>query len=224
MKFTLALTLLFLFIVSCSSTPKMETFSITSHSKGLLKTSLAPFPIYLMDTLESRTVLEEKYSKDILIIHTGHILDAKKSKAENEQVLNSLSERGIDVVNLTLEDFSIALKQNINFENYPQSFLNSSVIDLGTDSLVTAKNISSYYTHENIAFVGLSDRKVSNNLPTEKFIVEDYVLSILKNKKKMINDFGEKHPANFIIVHNIGEEIKEVLERLPPTFLNSLTN
>ena len=202
----------------------METFSITSHSKGLLKTSLAPFPIYLMDTLESRTVLEEKYSKDILIIHTGHILDPKKSKTENEQVLNSLSERGIDVVNLTLEDFSIALKQNINFENYPQSFLNSSVIDLGTDALVSAKNISSYYTHENIAFVGLSDRKASDNLPTEKFIVEDYVLSILKNKKKMINDFGEKHPANFIIVHNIGEEIKEVLERLPPTFLNSLTN
>jgi hypothetical protein len=202
----------------------METYSITYHSKGLLKTNLAGFPVYLIDGEETRAQLEEKYSKDVLIIHTGYILDSKKSKKENENELSSLAGRGIDVVNLTLEDFAIASKQNISFDNYQINFLNSSVISLETDSLVSGKNISSYYTHENVAFVGLSDRKIEINLPSEKFIIDDYVLSILKIKKKILKDFGEKHPENFIIVHNIGDEIKEVLERLPPSFLNSLTN
>jgi hypothetical protein len=213
-----------LFLSSCSSTPKMETYSITYHSKGLLKTNLAGFPIFLIDGAESRTQIEEKYSKDVLIIHTGHVLDPKKSKAENENELSELAIRGIDVVNLTLEDFAVALKQNINFDNYQINFLNSTVISLETDSLVTGKNISSYYTHENVAFVGLTDRRVGENLPSEKFIADDYVLSILKIKKKILKDFGEKHPENFIIIHNIGNEIKEVLERLPPSFLNSLAN
>lgn len=202
----------------------MEAYSITYHSKGLLKTNLASFPIFLIDGSESRPQIEEKYSKDVLIIHTGHILDPKKSKVENESELNSLANRGIDVVNLTVEDFAVAFKQNINLEKYQINFLNSSVISLETDSLVTGKNISSYYTHENVAFAGLSDRKIASNLPSEKFIIDDYVLSILKIKKKILKDFGEKHPENFIIVHNIGDEIKDVLERLPPSFLNSLAN
>jgi hypothetical protein len=92
----------------------MEAYSITYHSKGLLKTNLASFPIFLIDGSESRPQIEEKYSKDVLIIHTGHILDPKKSKVENESELNSLANRGIDVVNLTVEDFAVAFKQNIN--------------------------------------------------------------------------------------------------------------
>lgn len=211
-----------LFIASCSSTPKQESYSIASAQLGLMKSDIAPFPVYLMNKFESRTELEKKYSKKIFTIHTGHILNPSNKKEKNEQILKALSERGINLVNLTLEDLAVANEQNLNLENYPQVFLNSSIVDLGTDDLAQGKNIHPYYVQDGVAFVGLSDRKYEKNLHTESYLISDYVLAILRAKK--LSQKQEHSPAikSFIIIHDIGKEIDEVMTRLPPNFINSL--
>ncbi len=224
MKHLLLYILLCLLGTSCSHTKKQETYAITTANLGIMKNHLAPFPVYLMDHFESRTELEKKYSKDIFVIHTGHLLKANLSKSENEKTLNSLAERGINLINLTLEDFIIADRQGIKFEKYPQAFLNSTIIDINQDSLVNNANIRPYFLIDDVAFIGLSDDKVSKSLSREKFIIDDYVLAILK-VKKTASAATLRHPIkSFIVIHNIGEKIDEVMSRLPPSFLNSLAN
>lgn len=216
-------------VISCSHQPTNTGISIVaSSSTGLMKNKLAPFPILLTDSLVNRAELEKKYTSDIFIIHTGHILKPSLSKEENEKTLQSLSTFGINLVNLTLEDFIIAESQGINFADYNQTFLNSSVIDLNIDALASAKNINSYDVHEGMAFIGLSDNKVDKKFSKdkfkEKFIISDYVLSVLKVKRIALKSDNPTAIQSFIIIHTLGKEINEVMERLPPSFINSLTN
>lgn len=232
MKSKRFITLIFLamlsFVFSCSHQPSNAGISIVASSTGLMKNRLAPFPVYLTDSLVNRTELEKKYSSDVFIVHTGHILKPALSKAENEKTLESLSTLGINLVNLTLEDFVVAEAQGINFENYNQAFLNSSVIDLNLDALATAKNITSHEVHDGLAFIGLSDskldKKLSQEKSKEKYIINDYVLSILKVKKAALKSEAPESIHSFIIIHTLGAEINEVMARLPPSFINSLAD
>ncbi|MGZ3787488.1 MAG: hypothetical protein ACXVLQ_03145 [Bacteriovorax sp.] len=211
-------------LFSCSHTKTQNAVSIASATTGLMKNHIAPFPVYLTDTLEDRSALEKKYTSGLYIIHTGHILKPNLSKDENEKTLSSLKGLGINLVNLTLEDFVIAESQGINFENYDVTFLNSSVIDLNLDSLATGKNIVPYDAHEGIAFIGLSDSKLDKKLSKEKYLISDYVLSILKVKKEALKAASPAPVNSFIIVHTLGPEINEVMGRLPPSFINSLAD
>lgn len=215
---------LLLLVFSCSHQPKEETVSIVSSSFGLLKNKLAPFPIYLTDSLVNRKEFEKKYSKDIFIIHTGHVLKSTLSKTENENNLELLGQSGINLVNLTLEDFVIAESQGIKFEKYNLAFLNSSVVDLTIDALATGKNIFAYDVHAPIAFIGLSDNKIDKKLSQERYIINDYVLSILKVKKNAVKMAAPAVINSFIIIHTLGNEMNEVMSRLPPSFINSLAN
>jgi hypothetical protein len=211
-------------LTSCSHNKLNNGISISTATNGLMKNHIVPFPIYLMDTIEERKKLEKKFSPNIFIVHTGHILRPELSKGENEKLLSSLEDKGINLVNLTLEDFVVAEAQGINFENYKQTFLNSSVVDLNQDNLATAKNIVSYDVHNVVAFIGLSDNKLDKKLPKEKYIISDYVLSILKVKKAALKTATPTTINSFIIVHTLGAEINEVMGRLPPSFINSLAD
>lgn len=226
---SLSLLLIVLFFaISCSHTKRTTGYSIIASSKGLMKNSQAPFPVFLTDNLINRKDLEKKFSKDVFIVHTGHILKSNLSKAENEKNLELLSSLGINLVNLTLEDFVVADTQGINFENYNQNFLNSSVIDLNQDALATARNINSYELQGPVAFIGLSDDSLDKSLSLEKnkqkYIISDYVLSVLKVKKTAISSNPPDSIHSFIIIHTIGNEINEVMTRLPPSFTNSLAD
>lgn len=212
------------FYTSCSHKQLDNKISIETATNGLMKNSFVPYPIYLTDKLESKNSLEKDYSAHVFLIHTGHLLKANLSKSENEKILTSISSLGFDLVNLSLEDFKIAELQGIHFSDYNQIFLNSSVIDLNSDTLATEKNVVSYVINNGIAFVGLSDRKVSDNLASEKYIIDDYVLSVLKIKKAILRASPPKTLRSFVIVHTIGSEIDEVMERLPPDFINSKAN
>lgn len=218
--FSLALLTLF----SCSHQKTESTVSIALANQGLMKNHIVPYPVYITDQLELRADLEKKFSKDLYIIHTGHILKPNFTKEQNENILASLKNYGMNVVNLTLEDFAIAEYQGINFENYPQTFLNSSVVDITKDNLVEGKNILTYNVNEAIAFIGLSDKKVDKKIPNDKFIVSDYVLSVLKVKKSALKTATPTTIKSFVLIHNIGNEINEVMERLPPSFINSLAD
>lgn len=209
-------------LFSCSHTPSNSGISITTATTGLMKNHIAPFPIYLTETMEERGTLEKKYTKDLFIVHTGHVLKPNLTKAQNEKILENLSSLGINLVNLTLEDFAIAEAQGINFENYNQTFLNSSVVDLNLDNLATGKNIHSYEVHDGIAFIGLSDKILDKKLSNEKYLISDYVLSILKVKKTALKSANPATINSFVIIHKLGAGINEVMERLPPSFINSL--
>lgn len=221
-------TFLFVAIIvlsfSCSHSPSNGNISIIASSSGLMKNNEATFPIYLTDSFIKRIDLEKKYASDIFIIHTGHILKSTLSKSENEKNLETLSNLGINLVNLTLEDFVIAEAQGINFENYDQTFLNSTVVDLNRDDLATAKNIFPFKVHDSIAFIGLSDSTLDSKLPKEKYIINDYVLSILKVKRSVLKTTLPNTVNSFVIIHNLGKEINEVMVRLPPSFINSLAD
>ncbi len=225
LKLTYVLSLLFLaLVVSCSHSKSSNGVSIVTATSGLMKNHLAPYPIYLTETLQPRAELEKKYSSDLFIIHLGHLLKANLNKAQNENTLASLKLYGINLVNLTLEDFTIAEAQGIRFENYDQVFLNSTVVDLTQDNLVLAKNIIPYDVHNGIAFIGLSDSNLDKSLPKEKYIISDYVLSILKVKKTALKTATPTTINSFVLIHSLGTGINEVMERLPPSFINSLTD
>lgn len=224
MKFFILLLSLTALLTSCSHQKVGGDVSITTASAGLLKNKIAPFPIYLTEKLENRNDLVKKYSDDIYMVHTGHVLKPNLTKIENENNLQALSTMGFNLVNLTLEDFVIADTQGINFENYSNiPFINSSVIDLNLDGLATAKNITSSYTIDGIAFIGLSDSKLDKKLSKDKFIINDYVLSILKVKRAVLKS-APNELKNFIIVHTLGTEINDVMSRLPASFINSLAD
>ncbi|MFA6236836.1 MAG: hypothetical protein WC635_05860 [Bacteriovorax sp.] len=225
MKIFIALIMAAMLLTSCARQPVNKGVSFSSASTGLLKNNLAPFPIYLTDKMESREALEKKYSDDLFLVHTGHVLKPNLDKAANEKNLSSLSEQGFNLVNLTLEDFVIADSQGINFEQFVDvPFINSSVIDLNIDNLATARNISSNVVVDGIAFIGLSDAKIDKKLTKEKYIINDYVLAILKVKKAALNENDPETLRSFIIIHNLGNKINDVMIRLPPSFINSLAD
>ena len=216
-------------IVSCSSTPKRNPVSIVMASSGPVKNKSIPFPLYLTDKIESRFEVEQKTGQNVFIVHTGHILSATSTKTQNEETLASLNDKGIDVVNLSVEDFIIADSQGISFEKYPQLFLNSSVVDLNEDNFIKKSNINPYFIHDGVALIGLSDKKLDKKFSMEKFLVSDYALAVLRAKKSALKDSryenNNENPLNsFVIVHTLGADINEVMERLPSNFINSLAN
>lgn len=216
-------------LASCSSTPKTGPVSLAMASSGVVKNNNLTFPLYLTDKIESRFEVEKKTASNVVIVHTGHILKATATKAQNEEILNSLMGKGIDVVNLSIEDFIIADAQEISFEKYPQQFLNSSVVDLNEDNFIKKSNINPYIIYEGITLLGLSDKKIDQKFSMEKFLVSDYALAILRARKSALKDpLAQKNkeapPQSFIIIHTIGSEINEVMERLPSNFINSLAN
>lgn len=218
-----------LLVTSCSSSKNKNTITVTTASSGLVKSSTLNFPLYLTNKIIAKKEIVNETGDDVLLIHTGHLLLANATKKENEQILESLTNKSIDLVNLSLEDFIIANQQGIFFEKYPQQFLNSSVIDLNEDNIVSKKNIVPYYIHKGVALIGLSDKQFNKNLKHEKFLVSDYVLAVLRAKKLALKDpKGQEDPEeplqSFILIHQIGPDINEVLERLPPNFINSLAD
>jgi hypothetical protein len=213
---------------SCTSTaekPNSVTFSTVTS--GLVKHPSIGFSLYLINKIESREAIAARTSNDVYIVHTGHLLNSTFTKEQNEEVLKSLGDKGIDLINLTLEDFIIASNQGIEFENYPQKFLNSSVIDLNEDSYVTRPNITPFIIYHEVVFLGLSDKTLDPTLSADKFLVGDYALSVLRARKAAIGPHNPKSvvkPRSFVIVHTLGPEISELMERLPPNFINSLAN
>lgn len=214
---------------SCSSKQKKNTVSISTASSGLVKNNDISFSLYLTDKIEPKIDIQNRTSSNVFVVHTGHILNPNATKDQNEATLASLTGKGIDVVNLMIEDFLIANSQGISFEHYPQQFLNSSVVDLNEDNFIKKPNISPYVIHEGVALIGLSDKKLDKKLSMDKFLVSDYVLAVLRARKAALKDSSlDKNPANplraFVIIHTIGSEINDVMERLPPNFINSLAN
>lgn len=228
-KHILILSIFFLFLTACSSNKNRSTISVTSATSGLVKNGTLPFPIFLTDKIIAKKDIIKETSDDVFVIHTGHILNPKAKKSENEKILESLSDKNIDLVSLSLEDFIIANAQDISFEKYPQKFLNSSVVDLNEDNIISKKNISAYFIIDGVAFIGLSDKKYDKSLSLEKFLVSDYVLAILRAKKAALKDpeahENSDHPLqSFVLIHTIKDEINEIMDRLPPNFINSLAD
>lgn len=217
------------FIASCSSAKK-DTISITPASAGVVKNNVMPFTLYLTDKIESRTDVEKKTNSNVFIVHTGHLLKANLSKKENEATLESLAGKGIDAINLSIEDFIIADSQEISFEKYPHRFLNSSVVDLNEDNIIAKPNITPYVIHQGVGIIGLSDRNIDKLLNGEKYLVSDYVMAVLRARKAALKEATQKpdedHPLqSFVLVHTMSaDEIQAVLERLPPNFINSLAD
>ncbi|MBC7429815.1 MAG: hypothetical protein H7336_14470 [Bacteriovorax sp.] len=229
MKLNSFLILAFLLLTACSSGQKKNTVSISTASTGVLKNHDLTFPLYLTDKIETKEAVVAKTNSDVYIVHTGHLLKANASKAINEATLESLKGKGIDVVNLSIEDFIIADQQEISFEKYPQKFLNSSVVNLNEDNIIAKNNISPYVIHDGVALIGLSDKNIDKLLSMDKFLVSDYVLAVLRARKAALKDTsGDVTPDNplhsFVIVHTMGPDINEVMERLPPNFINSLAD
>lgn len=225
-SFILAISTLF-FLVSCGTTAEQNksTISIAGVTSGIVKHPDITFPLYLVNQIQPRQEIVARTSEDVFIVHTGHLLNPAFTKEQNEDVLLSLSDKGINLVNLTIEDFIIAANQDIKFERYPQMFLNSSVMDLNEDSFIEKKNIVPFFLYNNVVFVGLSDKKVDPLLSVDKFLVSDYVMAVLRARKIAVGPKGAAStPRSFVIVHTIGPEINEVMERLPTNFINSLAN
>ncbi|MBY0415054.1 MAG: hypothetical protein K2Q18_12865, partial [Bdellovibrionales bacterium] len=182
------------------------------------------FPLYLINEVESKQEIAAKVAPNVFVVHTGHILKPNFTKEQNEEILKSLSEKNIDLVNLTVEDFTIAANQEIALNKYPQKFLSSSIIDINEDSFIAKTNITPYIIHEGVAFIGLSDKNLTLPMVMDKFLVSDYVLAVLRAKKLAFLANPKMIVKSYVIVHTIGSDIGEVMERLPPNFINSLAN
>jgi hypothetical protein len=208
--------LIILSIASCSHEFKRSTVTITPTNLGIVKNPAISIPLYF--TLDAN---DANAPTDSLKIHLGHFLKAHLTKDQNLEILKNLEEKNFHLINLSLEDIAIAETQNINFSNYKKLiFLNSSVSDLNKDDLYTDTNVVPYYAFEDAVLIGLSDYVVDKKVQSSRFIFNDYVYSILRIKKLT----KAKNYKSYIIIHHIGDKINEVMERLPPTFINSLAN
>jgi hypothetical protein len=159
--------------------------------------------------------------KEKPIIHSGHFLDVKLSKEANEEILKTMENKNYSLVNLTLDDLLIAQKKDIQLEKFPKLiFLNSSIIDLEQDNLYQGKNIMSYYVLNGTCFIGLSDNKLSSELRSQHYLINDYVLAILNIKKES----QKENPLHFVLIHRPGKEFENINDRLPEDFKALLTN
>ncbi len=209
-------TFLIFFIASCSHEYKRNTVTITPTNLGIVKNPAISMPLYF--TLDAN---DSNAPTDSLKIHLGHFLKAHLSKDKNLEILKNLEDKKFHLVNLSLEDIAIAESQNIKFSNFQKLiFLNSSVSDLNKDDLYTDTNVVPYYAFEDAVLIGLSDIEVDKKVQSSRFIFNDYVYSILRIKKLT----KAKNYKSYIIIHHIGDKINEVMDRLPPTFINSLAN
>jgi hypothetical protein len=148
-------------------------------------------------------------------------LDAKLSKDANEEILTTLENKNYSLINLTLNDLLIAQSQGINLEKFGKLiFLNSSIFDLEKDGLVAGSNIVPYYVLNGICFIGLSDSTLDSKIPSGHFIINDYVLSLLKIKQQS----EKENPSSFVVIHKLGKEFESISERLPAEFRALLTN
>ena len=203
-------------LVSCSHEQGKNTVSITSGTKGIVKYPNMENSIYL-----TSDAFDKESPEKAIKIHQGHFLSNKNSKAQNEAALNSMEVNNFHIVNLTLEDIAIAEKQEIKFEDYKKLiFLNSSINDLSKDDLYAKQNVVPYYIFANVVFIGLSDKVADKSIDTNRFLINDYVFSVLKVRKIT----RDKNFKTYILIHNLGKEINDIMDRLPPTFINSLAN
>jgi hypothetical protein len=206
--------LLFLLLSSCSHQTKTGTISISTSSIGLVKNQYLSNPIYINSNLD-----DQKVPQDALRIHPGHFLSIKNTKIENEKILSMLEQLNFHLVNLSLEDIAVAETQEIKFEKYKKLiFINSTVLDTSMDDLYKKTNVLPYYAMEEVVFIGLSDNQYIKPLNTNRFLINDNVYSVLKIKKQT----REKKYKSYILIHHLGNEITDIMNRLPPTFIDSL--
>lgn len=160
--------------------------------------------------------------KEKPIIHSGHFLNAQISKERNEELLRTMEKKNYSLVNLTLDDLLIARSKGIELDKFQKLvFLNSSIVDLEKDALLSGSNIVPYYILNGVCFIGLSDSNFDPKLHSEHFLINDYVLSILKVKHETKNE----NPKSFVIIHKLGrKEFNLITERLPEDFRALLTN
>ncbi len=209
-------TLLIFLIASCSHEYKRSTVTITPTNLGIVKNPAISMPLYF--TLDAN---DSNAPADSLKIHLGHFLKAHLNKDQNLEILKNLEDKNFHLINLSLEDIAIAESQSIKFSNFKKLvFLNSSVTDLNKDDLYIDTNIVPYYAFEDAVLIGLSDFEIDKKVQSSRFIFNDYVYSILRIKKLT----KTKNYKSYIIIHHIGDKINEVMDRLPPTFINSLAN
>ncbi len=217
------LTFLFLFLVACASKSHNNSVSISTASVGEIKNSQIHFPLVLIDRIENKSMHIEKHGADVVVVHTGHFLKGNASKEENINILNQLVESKIDYVNLAIEDFIIADQHGIDFEAFNLKFLNSSVVNLNEDNIIEKTNIKPFYIHDEIAIMGLSDKNIDKLLSLDKYIVSDHVLALIRARK--LAGKLPSSPNNIVIIHTmLPNEINEVMDRLPPNFINSLAD
>jgi hypothetical protein len=86
------------------------------------------------------------------------------------------------------------------------------------DDLYKKTNVLPYYAMEEVVFIGLSDNQYIKPLNTNRFLINDNVYSVLKIKKQT----REKKYKSYILIHHLGNEITDIMNRLPPTFIDSL--
>ncbi len=213
------LIILFLFslflVLSCSSQSKRKTVTISASNIGEVNLSHFDKKIVIYSEVNPKEIEVEN-----LNIHQGHFLKFENTKVANEKIISDLSNH-FHLVNLSLEDIAIAVSQNINFESFPKLiFLNSSVVDLKTDQLFSAKNIFDHYQINEVGFIGLSDHVTHKKLDLNRFFINDSVLSILKIKKKA----AQTNIKSFVLIHHFQNDIATIMERLPPSFINSMAN
>lgn len=204
-------------LASCSHQPNRATFNIASANKGLIKNSSLEFPLFI-----SQNLIEKDLPKEALLVHRGHFLIKTNTKEANEAILHQLEDNNFHLINLSLDDLAIAIEQSIQFNQFKKLiFLNSTISEVSKDQLYNEENVVPYYIYNDIVFIGLTDKNISKDVNTDNWLVNDYVFSILKIKKIT----KEKNIKSYMLIHNLSiNEMTEIMERLPPTFINSLAD
>lgn len=221
--YTVFISLVLISLIGCSSKSVKNTVSISTASVGVVKNSQIHFPLVLIDHIENKSLHSEKLGEDVIVVHTGHFLKANVGKEENIKILNQLIDSKIDYVNLAIEDFIIADQTGIDLEAYNLKFINSSVVNLNEDNIIEKTNIKPFYIHDEVAIMGLSDKNIDKLLSLDKYIVSDHVLALIRARKLATKQ--QSTPSNIVIIHTmLPEEMNEVMDRLPPNFINSLAD
>lgn len=210
---------------SCSSSTPVSNFEKSSESVAIYTGDAIDFPVRILHT---GTLSDQIKDKDTLVVYNDRIFSKDKSAQENTKAFQAIEASSAHYVILTVDDLAIIENQNLNFDKSKVKFINTGIYSSHNDQVLKNKFIVPYIVHKDVVVLGLTKETPALQDENSDFYVADYALALLQTKAEVDKVFSKnKNKKNekvksksFLIIHDLGSGIDEIVERLPKHFIN----
>lgn len=209
---------------SCSSSSPISNFEKAEESVAIYTGDAIDFPIKI---LHANNVSDKINDKEALVLYNDRVFNKTKSAQDNIKAFHAIESSSVQYIILSSEDLAIIESQNLNFEKSKTKFINTGIYSSHNDQVLRNKFIVPYIIHKDAVVLGLTKETPAAQEENSDFYVADYALSLLQTKSevdKLLKKNKKKNEKikskSFLIVHDLGNAIDEIIERLPRHFIN----
>lgn len=212
---------------SCSTSTPVSNFEKTEESVAIYTGDAIDFPVKV---LHQSTLANKNEDKDALVIYNDRIFSKTKSADENIKAFSAIEASSARYIILTVEDLAIIQAQNLKLDSSKLKFINTGIYSSHNDQVLKNKFIVPYIVHKDVVVLGLTKETAAAQEEDSDFYVADYALALLQTKAEVDKVFAKSTSKNkknekmksksFLIIHDLGNGIDEIIERLPKHFIN----